>query len=630
MLLIMYGISFVSTTTIVAFFYVYSLFVNPVAADLPLHTHLQSFQAGELGQQPNQTFFSSPIKAPIYQVNHFDHDKVDQTPYIFITGGLAGFGPSIISSKDLSLIWADQQYETSQAHRTYMFLGQPVLGVFAGDAVRIYNQQYEFIYRVVPQGDLAGTSPDSHEALLTRDSTVAMIVSRAEDFDLSSIGRPGIEKATNCYAQEVDPVTNEVKWQFSVRDYFRVEDSYLPYNGDGPYHFDIPYDVWHMNSIEKTEDGDFLISIRHLHSIILVDGKTAQVKWVLGGKRSDFEDVTGGNRSAVFHWQHNARLTAPNRMTLFDNQDIFNRYCKEEQCSRGLEIEFNNITMEYKVVNEWYHPQGLISASRGGTQRTPGGNVLVAWGQNPMYTEYTSDGELVMDVQRGQVLEMDHGVPPVIAYRAWKADWVGKPKWPPSIATRRDKSGAYVFVSWNGATDVDKWILLLADHIDGLNGKDHVTAKSNRTGFETAFLVVTNQTYARIAALDVNGTILGFTSAVNLINGNQTDPGYPVDDLVTSARAEMLYEAQRGDVPAAAFAAISFAVFFTIIFAVMSIRKSPFYHSLLGDEQEQERLLATKAYHNYNIRDSVDWERWSQYPCVLLVRFARRMKRFVG
>ncbi|KAI1487430.1 Arylsulfotransferase-domain-containing protein [Biscogniauxia mediterranea] len=562
-----------ATTTTIAVVYLFlcSLLITQVAADIPHHTYLPSYQAGEFGTVPAQGFFSSPIKAPLFHVSKFDIDKIDPTPYIFITGGYDGFGPSIISSKDLSLIWADQQYSEAQAHRTYTFLGQPVCAVFAGGAVRIYNQHYQLIYEVRPQGNLVGVTPDSHEALLTHDNTVVMIVSRPEDADLKILGEPGVAPIINCYIQEVDPVTNEVKFQFNTMDFFRVEDSFWPIHGEGVFELAGPPDMWHMNSVEKTEEGDFLVSYRHLHSIILIDGKTGQVKWVLGGKRNQFRDISEegvAKAKAGFHWQHNARFSGPNRITLFDNHNIHNGWCENKEpaaCSRGLELELDTAAMTVRLAHEWRHPQRLVSASRGGVQRTPRGNVLVAWGQNPMYTEYTADGELVMDVQRGQVLEMDHGVVPVIAYRAWKADWVGRPLWNPSIAAvpNPERPGtAYIYVSWNGATEVHRWVLLMSNDIRALNGGDSVVARSPRTGFETAFVVdvpgnninASNNTFARAAALDRDGAILGSTAAVYVPAGGPVlELDYPVDDVSASAR---LAAAADADVPAAAVAGI--------------------------------------------------------------------------
>ncbi|KAI5919397.1 hypothetical protein F4810DRAFT_724604 [Camillea tinctor] len=574
---------------VVYLFLLYSLLIIEVAADIPHHTYLPSYQAGEFGSVPAQGFFSSPIKAPRFHVSKLDLDKIDPTPYIFITGGYDGFGPSIISSKDLSLIWADQRFPDAQAHRTYTFLGQPVCAVFAGGAVHIYNQQYQPIYEVRPQGNLAGITPDSHEAMLTHDNTVVLIVSPAEDADLTSLGEPGAGPIINNHIQEIDPVTNEVKFQFNTRDFFNVEDSFWPVHGEGVFELPGPTDMWHMNSVEKTEDGDFLVSYRHLHSIILIDGQTGHVKWVLGGKRNQFRDITplddeSGNFTgrANFHWQHNARFSSssPPRLTLFDNHNIHNGWCTRApaSCSRGVELELDFAAMTVRLVNEWRHPQRIISASRGGVQRTPGGNVLVAWGQNPMYTEYTPEGDLAMDVQRGQVLAMDHGIVPVIAYRAWKAEWVGRPTWGPSVAVVKAEEdgqakGAYVFVSWNGATEVDRWVLLMSDDIRTLNGGDRVVARSPRTGFETGFFVDNNATFARVAALDRHGVILGATPAVHVPSGDVRELNYTVTDVTTSQKARL--SAMRGavmDAPAEALAGIMLAGCFSVVIILVVCR----------------------------------------------------------
>ena len=59
---------------------------------------LEAYQRGRFGVIPMQTFFSSPLKAPIWQINKLDLDKIDDTRFIFTTGWYGGAGPSIISS----------------------------------------------------------------------------------------------------------------------------------------------------------------------------------------------------------------------------------------------------------------------------------------------------------------------------------------------------------------------------------------------------------------------------------------------------------------------------------------------------------------------------------------------------
>lgn len=186
----------------------------------------------------------------------------------------------------------------------------------------------------------------------------------------------------------------------------------------------------------------------------------------MGGKKNQFKDITV-NGTATFAYQHQPRFTAPNRIILFDNSQLPNQFCPgmkgDRPCSRGLEIEFDTKDMTMKMVNEWYHPQSIASASRGGVQRLPDGGVLIAWGQNAMYTEYSADGEVVLDFQRSRVFESDHGHVPTIAYRATKGDWVGKPNWGPNISSNAspERDGEKrIYVSWNGATEVTHWALV--------------------------------------------------------------------------------------------------------------------------------------------------------------------------
>lgn len=230
-----------------------------VVADMPLHKDLKSYQDGKLGKKPVQWFYSSPLISPLYQANKLDHDMMDPSPYMFLTGRYGElFGPSIVNSKDMSLVWADQSYNFAQAAQVYQFQGQPVLGVFAGKAVQIYDQHYEKIYTVVPQGKLKGVDPDSHECLLTNDDTVVMIVCPGKEMDLTPLGGPEKGPVANCHVQEVDPVTNKVMFEWGTLEYFNITDTIWPIEGKDV--FDLgrgPFDFCHMNSVEKVSEPGF-------------------------------------------------------------------------------------------------------------------------------------------------------------------------------------------------------------------------------------------------------------------------------------------------------------------------------------------------------------------------------------
>ncbi|KAH8664773.1 ASST-domain-containing protein [Ilyonectria robusta] len=527
---------------------------SSVIADVPLYTDLQSYQDGALGNKPLQTFHSAPlIVAPIYQVSALEHYDGDDSEYLFMTASYAGrFGPSIVSAKDLSLIWGDENYLFSQAAEASWFKNQWVMSVYADRGVRIINQHYQLLYFVLPQGDLATLSADSHEAYLTADDTVLLIVCPEINVNLTSFGGHESDPVLNCHVQEIEPVGNKVLFQFGTLEFFDVSDTYWKYKGKGVYDLSTPaFDFCHMNSIEKTPEGDFLISYRHLRAIILVDGRTREVKWVMGGKRNQFNGISQGNKSATFYWQHQPRMTGKNRMLLFDNAGLNNGYCPNRTCSRGLELEFDPVKKTVWVVNEYYHPQDIMSSSRGGAQRLANGNTLIAWGQNAMFTEHTPEGEIVLDFQRGRVGHHDHGSPPLIAYRAFKGPWEGKPTWGPNISATVEVEGGpkKIFVSWNGATDVDKWVLLQSDDVSKLTGSGTIVAQSARLGFETPFDIPLKTTFARVAAIDINGKIIGSTPAVEIHTGTLLMLDYDITDLkIEEADSELTEPAEPTEV----------------------------------------------------------------------------------
>ncbi|CAM1504161.1 Fc.00g017520.m01.CDS01 [Cosmosporella sp. VM-42] len=532
---------FVSLFVVLVHFF---LFFSGVSADVPLHTNLSSYQESDVGKKPAQRFHSAPhLGAPIYQVNTFDHEKVDKAPYIFLTGNYsgAGVGPSIISSKDLSLVWADEQYGVSQAAQAYIFKGERVLAVYAGDHIKVYNQHYEQLYQIHSQGDPSRVSPDDHECYLTAENTVILQFGRdVMPFDMTPIGGPEEgDGVRDRIFQEIDPVTNQVLFEFSTLQHFGLNDSIWPYKGEGVFDMGpFPHDFCHMNSIQKTPEGDYLVSYRHLNCIILVDGKTSELKWIMGGKRNQFKDITV-NGTATFSYQHQPRLTGKNRFTLFDNAGIKNGLCKDGEgspCSRGLEIEYDPEAMTVKMVNEWHHPQSIITASRGGVQRLANGGTLVAWGQNAGITEHSPDGEVVMDIQRSQFVISEHGYPPLIIYRAWKGDWEGKPSWGPNISSNVEDGKRSIYVSWNGATAVENWVLLLSSNQTNLDGPEKVANTLPRLGFETGFelQLPLAASFARIAALNENGDIIGSTPGVHIETGQL----YPLDYEITKVRTD--------------------------------------------------------------------------------------------
>jgi hypothetical protein len=115
--------------------------------------------------------------------------------------------------------------------------------------------------------------------------------------------------------------------------------------------------------------------------------------------------------------------------------------------------------MTARVIREYYHPDHQNSLAMGGMQYLSNGNVITGWGWTPSYVEYTSNGTVAMDIQRGRIGMGRQG--DLFAYRVFKAPWTGRPKWSPSLAVEVDHSGnSTIYMSWNGATDIAEWLVV--------------------------------------------------------------------------------------------------------------------------------------------------------------------------
>ena len=233
---------------------------SPVLADAPYHVDSQSYQDGALGEIPKQTFHSSSIVAPRYQVNYWNHDKVDtDSRFMFMAGEYGKWGPSIVSSRDLSLVWADQRYDgLAQIARTWDLNGTRVMTSFSDWSVRVYDESYRQIHTFGGRGNLKGKIPDSHEAGLTHDGHVLLFVCPSRRANLTVVGGPEHGHISDCTIQEIEPTTGDVLFQWATSEYFGPEDSYMKYKNEKL------WDWCHMNAVEKVQSPYFDPPISHI------------------------------------------------------------------------------------------------------------------------------------------------------------------------------------------------------------------------------------------------------------------------------------------------------------------------------------------------------------------------------
>ncbi|KAH8645744.1 ASST-domain-containing protein [Xylariales sp. PMI_506] len=480
---------------------------------------------------------------PVLQINAWDKAAMSNSgSHIFLrhnsdpeTKGNQKASPLILDANDLTAVYINHTFpvvfnvrvQENFGQKYLTFYGDKLVDYGLGDGLcHMYDTSYREVYTIGAQSLDVGA--DLHECELTGHGTV--IVSAYEPSHHTKGQRSA--SIRDSIFQEINLETKEVLFIWRASEHVDIYDSYVKQGK--------LWDFFHINSVEKTEGGDYLVSARHMHSIYLVDGKTGEIKWTLGGHKNEFvelqpdEDVYFSNPVLTFSWQHHARFlpsylsgkknnSGEAEITFFDNNsNVRNEAGCTNDCSRGLRIRLDteSIPKTVQLIQEYQHPAGLLSQSQGSVQVLDNGNFFIGWGSNPSFTEHTPDGEAVMDVQFAPWRSSKTNDHSLDNYRAYKQDWDATPYWCPYITTTTIDGVTTAYVSWNGATGVKSWVIHGSDIITELKTDNKPLAQFPRSGFETAF-TLHNMTvsYLRATAMDHMDRVIGSTVIIDAKSG---------------------------------------------------------------------------------------------------------------
>ncbi|KAK9855192.1 hypothetical protein MYU51_002491 [Penicillium brevicompactum] len=459
----------------------------------------------------------------------------------------------MILDQDGDLVWF-KEYATTYNLNIQSFRGEDYLTFWAGNdgigghgdgTYYMLNSQYEEVYKIRGAG---GLPADMHEFHITRDDTAVFALYDTQPADLRAVGGPENGWIYDGVFQEVDVETNKLLFQWRASDHFKFTDSYRGLEERGSSK-DVPWDFFHINSIDKDFRGNFLVSSRYMSCLTYVDGRTGDVIWRLGGKHNSFQEMPNGTATKM-KWQHHARFhtesgvgdsdSTPRRsITLFDNSsrgkgDV-------ERTSRGLFVDIDEQNMTVQVRHEYWNPLPISSQSQGSLQVLENGNILVGYGYNAAWTEFSMDGEVLCQVHFGPAGGFGSGN--IISYRTFKHHWIGKPTSFPDVAYAE----THVAVSWNGATEVSTWVLEGTEDLNHSSSQVGFVAVSvvPKTGFETDIPVPADMPYQRlrVLALDLNGEVLCQTTPVDW-NPKQ----FRDEVLVVPGDSELLHQGDEGKV----------------------------------------------------------------------------------
>jgi hypothetical protein len=452
---------------------------------------------------PTQHFYSRPdLHPPVVKILTPAHGTAPGDVFIAPKMAVAQAGPLIMDNHG-QVVWFHPLKLTKGVtdFRVQHYRGKPVLTWWRGRVSNvgvgngwyvIYDTSYRPIAEVRPGHGLVG---DVHEFHLTSRDTAYMTIYHRRHADLSSIGGPRDGLIWDGIVQEVDVVTGHVLFEWHSYPEIGVQESYSrpPKKQLGTKSF--PYDYIHLNSIDEEPNGNLLISGRNTHAVYEVSRKTGKVLWRLGGKKSDFRMGPG----ASFAWQHDVRRQPDGTITMFDNGAA----PPVHKLTRILVLRVDMANKRVTLLRSYHHPKRLLSPFEGNAQFLPDGHVFIGWGGWPYVSELSKEGKVLFDAYFG------HGKPPgedADTYRAYRFVWNGHPTDVPAVALANGK----IYVSWNGATDVKRWRLMVGSASDNLKAAHSVP----KTGFEAGIPLPADGKYVAVQAVDADGKVLAVSKTL--------------------------------------------------------------------------------------------------------------------
>ena len=151
-----------------------------------------------------------------------------------------------------------------------------------------YRQHFE----VSPVGQYEG---DLHDFQITKDGTALVTMYETIPADLTSIGGPVQGWITDSMFQELDIATGRLIFEWRASRHVPINGTF--HEGSGNANGEDrtqAFDYFHINSVDKDHNGDYLVSARHTHSVTCIDRNSGGIRWTLGGKLNEFQDMSDG------------------------------------------------------------------------------------------------------------------------------------------------------------------------------------------------------------------------------------------------------------------------------------------------------------------------------------------------
>jgi hypothetical protein len=248
-------------------------------------------------------------------------------------------------------------------------------------------------YNVIDSFSCKNYSTDFHDFNLFPNGNSLLLGAywRTVRMDTIVAGGDSAAQVLEFVIQEQDANKNVI-FQWRCQDYFQITDATEDINLLAH-----SIDPYHCNAIELDNDGNLMLSSRHLDEITKIHRQTGEIIWRWGGIKCRNNEFQFINDPRTFSHQHDIRRISSTNVTLFDNGNLLTpRY------SRSVEYKLNEINKTAELVWEFFNEPKTFSQGMGGTQRLPNNNTVIGWGQNVTdlraMTEVRIDGTIAFEL----------------------------------------------------------------------------------------------------------------------------------------------------------------------------------------------------------------------------------------
>ncbi len=379
---------------------------------------------------------------------------------------------------------------------------------------RVMDNTYTVIDSIVPGN---GYILDSHELILELDGSIWVLGEDSRIIDMSELIEGGDPDAfvIGKVIQEMDAERNVIfEWRsLDHQDEIPITDAdtvngYIDLTNE-------TIDYIHTNSIEIDDDGNVLISSRHINEITKIDYETGDVIWRFGGGTGNQFEFVNDEDDPAFQHQHDVHRLENGNLLLFDNGT------QHDQHTLVKEYELDEENLTATLVWSFHQTPYTFSNAQGGTERLSNDNTLIGWGAQKNHlvfaTEVSPENDIIWQIWMDVFRETGR-IPN--SYRVHKSEFIGYAA-RPYLCYEMAGSDVVLYMNYFGhEEEIEEFLIYLGQNENELEFYD-----TSINGVFTVYGLLEGQQYfLKIKASDSGGIESDWSNMIVLTPLNSIFP----------------------------------------------------------------------------------------------------------